>query len=51
MRVFLIASAAVLLLAVVAALVLDTRQHTVADNLQTSGVRLGDPGSNLVEWR
>jgi hypothetical protein len=51
MKVFALSVAIALVLAVVAAIMLDRQQITVADTFATEGARVGDPGSNLVQWR
>jgi hypothetical protein len=40
-----------LIVAAAAAVMLDQQQITVADTYATEGARVGDPGSNLVNWR
>lgn len=52
MNAVVLATIVALVLAVGASYLLDARvQRTAADEFTTSGVRLGDPGENLVEWR
>jgi hypothetical protein len=52
MKSFLLAAIVAIGLAYAAAAVLDDRfQETTATEFTTAGVRLGDPGENLVQWR
>jgi hypothetical protein len=51
MKAFGLSIVVALVLAVVAAIVLEQQQVTVADTRATEGARVGDPGSNLVDWR
>jgi hypothetical protein len=51
MKAFGLSVVVALVIAVAAAVMLDRQQITVADTYATEGARVGDPGSNLVDWR
>ncbi len=52
MKVFLLSTAVAVLLALFASYVLNSRyQYTAYEAYTDAGVRLGDPGDNLVDWQ